>query len=169
MSDIDFSYANLKRSEFQVESKILKSINLFRTNLQYASLNHGYFIAARLSNASSKHHTVVKGTVHRDLNLLLSATSTCEKRIPDIWKVESGAEDAVFFGNHRRKCRFSLKEGIKNVILTQNVSLSNKIWERDTWPVSYGIIDASMSDDVLVKLLGIDEHGSTSNSIVMSK
>lgn len=167
MNKVDFSYSNLKHCTLQGDLYTLKDLKLFRTNLQYALLDHRYF-DDNVLNTSYIHKARINGTLRHDRNLLLPLASTCEKRIPDKWKVESGDENVVVSHNYTGSCRFSLKTSIKTIILTQYVNLHG-IWEREMWPISYGIMSVSMSHDVVVELSGIDQNGKVINSILMSK
>lgn len=168
MINIDFSYSNLKHSIFQNFWRSPQRLNFFRANLQYASLDDSYFDNITVFGASYKHNATINRKIHEDPNLLLSPTSSCVKRIVTDWKSESVNENAVLSNQINGTCYFSLESNTTRVVLSRNLSMVG-IWEPDTWPMSYGIMIASMSVDVLVELLGVDKTGAVINSIVMSK
>lgn len=160
---VDFSYSSLKRARFSSRSNWLQ-INFYRANLQESLLDNKYF-----NNLSRLNNAHVDGAQSsdfklRDPNLISKPPGQCYSTISDKWESNVNDKVPVYQDNH--DCQFILNSNAKQAVLSQKISLDDN-WNRTLWPISYAVLDANVSNNVKVELIGVNNMGRVINSKII--
>jgi uncharacterized protein YjbI with pentapeptide repeats len=163
---IDFSGAHLRRSSFHLAK--LREANFSLANLWEADFTNSTITESQLQSALSiRNAKLPNGTLGHSRNWIENGDANCNNSLVNHWHIQYGSI-AILFKPNLSECHFSLQSPTTGAMMSQRINLTH-IWNSSFWRFLHVELEAHMSSEVSIELIGKDTDAKVVNNKIASK